>query len=137
MKQKDGESISPVTITSDQKPIVNLNTLLENLDNDHKALESVLYQFDNGALQLMASIVQHTNSNDAKAIIMPAHSLKGQAMHVEMHEVITLANTIETLALENKSTEIKPFVPLLQQALNQGLLALNQAIVNLKKEKAA
>ena len=135
LQQKNNGSNQAKKTESEQRPRVNLHVLLENLDGDLDSLETILDQYDTRALEFTAAIAQQVAKKDAKAVVMPAHSLKGQAMHIEMHEVIRLAGKIEALGLENKIVEIKELIPSLERELQLGLKELEAAQARLYNNK--
>jgi len=123
--------------SAEGKPLVNLTTLLENLEGDTDSLESILEKYEARAMQQMKEIEMYVDNGDVTHIVMPAHTLKGQCMHVEMHTVVALAGQVEALAKENKFQELKALMPSLQSELTLGLQALVVARMELLKEKVA
>ena len=117
--------------------LVNLTTLLENLDGDIEILESILEKFEPIVLKHMQAIETNAANGNTAEIILPAHTIKGQCMHVEMQRVIELATQIEHLAKENSLSDILPLIPVLKSELIEGLEALQNARMELYKEKVA
>ncbi len=58
--------------------LVNLNTLLENLDGDVEMLESILEKFEPTLLTHMAAIEFNAGKGITSEIILPAHTIKEQ-----------------------------------------------------------
>lgn len=117
--------------------LVNLNTLLENLDGDIELLENVLEKFEPIVLKHMESIEINATKGNTSEIALLAHAIKGQCMNVEMKNVIDLAGQIEVLARQNSLAELMPLVPTLKSALIEGLEALEVARMELPSEKVA
>ncbi len=112
-------------------PLVNLDTILENLDWDYEVLESILEKFDSTVIAYMTSIETNAKKGNVSEIISLAHTLKGQCMIVEMERVVRLAEQIETLAMKNALAEINQLVPALKSELQSGLKALKEARVKI------
>ena len=112
---------------------VNLTTLLENLDGDVEILESILEKFEPTLLTHMEAIESNATKGNTSKIVLPAHTIKGQCMLVEMKNAVELAQQIEELAKQNSLSELMPLIPVLSSALKEGLDALEVAREELLK----
>ncbi len=114
--------------------LVNLTTFLENLDGDVEMLESILEKFEPTLLTHMEAIELNAGKSNTSEIILPAHTIKGQCMLVEMENAVELAQQIEELAKQNSLSELKLLIPVLRAAITEGLHALQFALTELPKE---
>lgn len=131
IKEKITMNNTAAELPVENKPLVSLDTLLENLDNDYEVLESILEKFDSTVLTYMTSIEVSAKKGNAAEIVSLSHTLKGQCMIVEMERVVKLANQIETLAAKNELNAVKQLIPALKSELQNGLKALKEARANI------
>ena len=136
IKEKMNKNNTTTALPNDNKPLVSLNTLLDNLDNDHEILESILENFDSTVMAYMTSIEANAKTGNAAEIASLSHTLRGQCMIVEMERVIKLASQIETLSVKNSLTEVKPLIPALRSELENGLKALKEERVRISEAEA-
>lgn len=133
IKEKINKDNIMEKLPAESKPLVNLETILENLDWDYEVLESILEKFDSTVIAYMTSIETNAKKGSVSEISSLAHTLKGQCMIVEMERVVKLAEQIETLAMKNALAEINQLVPALKSELQKGLKALKEARVKISE----
>lgn len=113
-------------------PLVDAAAALDRVDGDVQVLRELVDLFLDDCPHRLAEIHEALERQDGNRLKNAAHALKGAVGNFGARPIVTLAMTLEKLAVAGNFADARPAVA----ALEQDLASLNAALTELKKQPA-
>jgi PAS domain S-box-containing protein len=113
-----GVSEAPMSSHEDELKLFDRQTLLQRLEGDTELLDEVLQIFLNDCPVMLEKIRRAAGKRDAKALLFPAHALKGAAANICASRIHALAVKLESMAKEDRLADIEANVSAIEAEIN-------------------
>jgi HPt (histidine-containing phosphotransfer) domain-containing protein len=102
----------------EQLKLFDRTTLLQRLEGDTELLDEVLQIFINDCPPMLEKIRRAAARRDAKALLFPAHALKGAAANVCACRILAVALNLELMARDDRLVDVEAQVSALEAEIS-------------------
>lgn len=122
------ESSSPRQVESEQRQVLNFDTLLISMSNDKELSFELLDLFLSDMPATMAELNDACDVDDLAAVKTAAHKIKGSAANIRAEQLSHLAKHIETLCIDKDTRELSDQIVRLQTLFEETVAAVKQIL---------